>query len=267
MRKSWAAPAAALFLGAAGAYLRSIELDTAFEEGSGLLKEFGPVSIALTALSVFALLAAAVYGAAAAKGLQTGPDYGRAFSCASPLSFALSALCGAAAAAGGVLFFLAPSEPAMSSPVLFIFTLFAVLSGLSVIALAAAGRARRDSGLTCAASAVPELFFCFWMAIEYRKYASTPTLLFYCYRCVALAAAALSFYYAAGCAFGRAKPRMTVVSHLWAIYFLTLTLADTHAKALELVLAAALAATVLNAARFLRGLRPAGGAAEKNTAE
>ena len=254
MRNSWVAPVLALAAGTGGAVLRKVELATAFEEGSGLPVADAPATVGLAVLSVAIVTAAAVFAALAVKKDKTPGTYHKAFYNHSFLSFMFSAFFGAVVSAASAVFFLRPSGIGISGVPFIIFSIFAVLAGLSIIMLAMNGFTQKKSPGTVLFAVIPPVFFCFWLAVMYRDYAACPTIIEYCYRCLAIAFCALAFYYAAGYAFGRAKPKMTVTMHLVAIFFICVTLADNWPLVQQLLLAATLGFLFQNSVRFLRSV-------------
>lgn len=255
MRKSWIAPSLAVLAGAGGAIIRKIELDSVFEETTSLAVRGAPVSRALIALSVLSVAVIFLFSLFAVKKGAVTDAYRKTFKTESVLSCLISFVFGVTVICCSAVFFLKPENINIPALVNAIFSVFSVLSGVSFILLSVCGFTQKESGATMLFSVIPAMFFCFWLALTYKNYAQNPELLTYCYRSIALAFSALAFYYGAGYAFGRAKPRMTVISHLAAIYFLCVTLADSWLIAERLILLAAIGFLFQNAVRFLRAMK------------
>lgn len=256
MRNSWVAPTAVLAAGVVGAFLRRLELRFAFEETSGLAVKGDPAAGALIVVSAAIFAAIVVFSVLAVKKDAAPNIYRRAFYNGSILSFMFSALFGAVIILCSALFFIKPADIGISGITFTVFSAFSLLSGLSVIVLASGGFTQKERGAEVLFSVIPAVFFCFWLAVVYRDYAACPTLSKYAYRCLALAFSALAFYYGAGYAFGRVKVKMTVVSHLTAVYFICVTLADDWTLMQKGILAATLGFLLQNTSRFLKAIKP-----------
>lgn len=254
MRKSWIAPLLAFIAGAVGAVIRKIELDSVFEETTHLAIKGAPASIALIALSVLSAALIGIFALFAVKKGAFADAYRKAFKNESVFSCLISLIFGAVVLACSAVLFLRPENTGFPGIVYIIFCVFSVFTGISFAALAVCGFTQKENGAVMLFSVAPTIFFCFWLALTYKSYAQSPVVLIYCYRSIALAFAALAFYYGAGYAFGREKPKMTVISHLGAIYFLCVTFADTWRFSERLLLIAVIGFLFQNTVRFLRGL-------------
>ncbi|MGM9521843.1 MAG: hypothetical protein ACI3VB_05120 [Oscillospiraceae bacterium] len=254
MRKSWIAPAAALIFGAAGLVLRRRELAGAFEPDTGLAVKGAGETVAMAALTAAVIAGIVIFTLLAVRG-RTAPEmFRKAFYTGSFASFAVSFVMGLAVIAGAVIFVLNREDFLIGGAAMWIFAVFALGTGISLLVMDLCEFTQKESPTLFLVSVIPSLFFCYWLVLLYRENAGNPTLLEYCYGCFAFAAASVSFYYAAGFAYGRRKTRATVAFNLLAIYLMMVTLADAHNSGLKLVIGGSVGFLALNTARLLGGL-------------
>ena len=258
MRKSWTAPTLALFAGAAACVLRYREQATAYDPITGLSEISTPVSMALISLTVLVLVAAAAFGAIAARGRQTPDKYRKAFYIESYGSFALSALVGLISAAAAVVFALTGgSAGGVNGVALWAFYGLALFMGLSILHTSINSYTQKRSQLVPVTSVVPALFMCYWMVLTYKVNSTNPVILEYSYVCYAFGAAAVAFYYMAGYAYGRRKAGRTIAFGLMAVYFLVMTMADSRNVWLLVIQASSAVYLAQNVCRLIGSLSPA----------
>ncbi len=207
-------PVLVVILGAIGAVLRKIELNTVYEP-SGLAKEWQPITIALVVLSVLAA-AYFLFSCRGLKKLSAEEGYNEVFAGGGIAPFALSALATAGIAVGSVLYFMKGGETILSG----VLMLIGLVASVSVIGLAyGVYKKRGDAKMAAAFSTIVVIFVCFWMVLEYKFRSADPVLLDYVYDFLALCSAALAFYYKAGFAFGRPNPANTMIFSCLSAYF------------------------------------------------
>ena len=118
---------------------------------------------------------------------------------------------------------------------------FGILAGLCFPFLPAkpAGSAY---AISRTAAAFCTLFFCFWLVFSYRLNANNPVRWAFAPEILALAAAAVAFYYAAAFHFGAGTGSRALVALQLAVFFNTATLFETRTVPMTLMF---LAATVM----------------------
>lgn len=239
MRKLSFLPPAVLALGVVGAIIRYVELKTGFEPVGGLPVRGDIMTLLLAVLSVAALMIAVAAALVVGRRHATPPSFGKAFRTHGYISFALSALCGAASLVGAGMCLSTLDLLDLHGIPRYVFIGFAILSGVSIFVMATAAYTGKSGPLLLFTSLIPPIFFTYTLACLYRVNAGNPILLEYCFGCVAVGAAALALLYEAGCAYGRDTARGTVFAGLAAIFFLTVTLVDDYPVALRVIIAAA----------------------------
>ena len=252
MRKPYAAPLTALVMGAAGAALRWTELNTAFEADTGLHIAGSFATVALAVLSVLAVMAAVLFGGIAKRSGTAAADYPHAFPLEKPAGFLLSAFFGAVFA-GAALLALLQGDRAVEGVSFYVFVILGAAAGASMVTASAARFTRKTGSALSLAVVIPALFFAYLLAAKYKENAYSPVILSYCYVCLALAASAFCHYYAAGFNFGRGKPGATVFTHFAAIYFLSVTMADSADVTLRVILLGNLCFTAISLWSFQKG--------------
>ena len=228
MRKFAAISSAfAVLLGVVGFFLRRTELNSIFDPQSGLALRFAGISLALGGLTV-AVLAALLVSLLVIGALKVRSGFSGAFGSASSVPVFVVAL-GAVFFAAGALALLARvfKAPAFSI-VNGVLAIFGLASAISVFVVFYCSYKLRDGSELQLCSIVPIAFLCFWLILAYRQRAADPVLLDYIYEILALILCILGFYFTAGFAFGRVKPRRALFCTNGAIYMSIVTLADSH---------------------------------------
>ncbi len=226
MRKKYIMLWCALGLGSLGALLRSRQLAAGFEEATGLPVPGSVPAILLAVLSVLAAAGALLGGYLLFRRSEVGED---AFERDRAVSL-ITAAAGAVMLASAVLSYI-EGYPRTADLVRKVFAATAALTGACVIYSALSGP---KAGGRYFAVIVPELFFCFWLAVTYRTRATSSVLTSYCYECFAFAAATMAFYYEAGFTYRRGRSVLTAAFIAMALVFLGVTLADSHPVAVKL---------------------------------
>ncbi|MDR1589540.1 MAG: hypothetical protein LBS51_05045 [Oscillospiraceae bacterium] len=264
-----------------GFMLRDAVLTAAFDPISGLAIPGERTTTLLIALTVAVAAAACVVGAlvsagyekprAAARYAEGGAD-GGATDCLSPGTAGMTAENAAPATispftlvalvAGGVVWLagaaasLVASYPAAvaGSYSNMIFSALSALSALSVIYLARGAYVGRSGGFDRFLSVIPPLFFSYWLILLYMANASNPVVLMYGYECLAVASAAMCFYFLSGCLYGKAEPGKTVFCMIMTVFLCGAISADGFTLPERLMIGSALLIALANIAPFIRGL-------------
>ena len=255
MRKNaFVFPLSALVLGLAGGLLRQRELNTVFDPVTGLAKRGAPVTIMLCALSVAAIIIYLVTSYIISRKYAAHKDYSLAFTPAKVPSLSVLVIAGLLWLAASVKIYL---DVGVGVPTVdLIFCGFSALSAVSVIALAfLAFKSSKGPGLLFF-SVIPSLFLCLWLILLYKQNAANPVRLDYCYQCLAIAAAILSFYFSAGCFFGKSSAGKTIFSYMITIFFGIIALFDSFPIAMKGIFAAILAITLIFSTPYIANLTP-----------
>jgi hypothetical protein len=135
-----------------------------------------------------------------------------------------------------------------------IFALLSALSALSVMRLARGAYVGRVGGVDRFLSVIPPLFFSYWLIRLYMANASNPVILIYGYECLAVAAAAMCFYFLSGCVYGKFEPGKTVFCLIMTVFLCGTVSADAFTLPERLALGASLLIALANISPFIRRL-------------
>ena len=251
-------PFFALAAGAAGFYIRLMELMNVFDGATGLPERRATLTLALIAFIIVFLVIIAVFAIRTRVKRMSLPGFENAFGTESLAYPFVVALCGVVWLGASVKYFLdVYSGFDLTASELY----FAILSGLAALsALFFAIEVYQDPRrkATLVLSVVPILFMCFWLILLYKDNASNPILLSYCYYCLAIITTTLSFYFTAGFVFKKPAPGKTVFIYLASIFFCMITLADDHDPSVKLVFAAIVAINVVYSSMLIRNMHKRG---------
>ena len=239
--------------GMAAFFLRRWELQQLYQDETGLAARGIPSTTVLFAVTAMAVAVALLFGVCTARRFVSVPRYDGTFGMESPAGLLPYALFGAVAVVAAVQHWRQAGSA--GNAVETCFFIFAALSGLSVIGSAVSAYTKKR-GLLTLTSVVPAVFFCFWLVLIYKQHDTNPQLVEYAFMCLAAAALSLSFYYTAGYAYGKQAPGKLVFSHVLAVYFAVLTLADDWNGAEKLLLLAFACITLINLYLFVWHLVP-----------
>ena len=255
MRKSAVAiPVLALVAGAFGFIIRQMEVNTAFESATGFAKRNAMSTTILIALSGLVIILAVLFALLTVTKFKAENDYSKVFA---PKGFLyigaafVLALCWLAA---DVYNFF--DKRAAISIIDIIWIFLAAVTAFSLLFLARGAYKGRGGTEMLLFSVIPSIFFCYWLIILYKDNAANPILLSYCYQCLAIAAAALSFYFSAGFVYKKSVTGRSLVSFLVTIYFCAVVLADNISLPLKMIFAITLVLQFMNTVVFIRNLRP-----------
>lgn len=256
MRKIRFLPPLALFLGAVGALLRRVELAEGFESASGLARPGCGARWALVALTaaLFAVLVAAAV--LAARRLQAADGFRKAFYTQGYPAFALMAVLGLAVTVCALIAMGSGiSLMDLTGMARWVFLALLALAGLGMTVMAYSAYTQRDTSFLKIGSVMPALLYCYWLVALYRVNAGNPVLADYCYGALALACAAMGFFYAAGYAFERRNLRGSVITGPFSAFLLLVAAADPWPMPLRAALAATALYLTVSSMQFLASLK------------
>ncbi len=243
-----------LIAGVIGFFIRRRELETVFDPQTGLAQSNAPISLALIALSaVVGLVLIAVLLSLGKAG--AGDSYVKAFGSRGPLPFFLNFLLCIVMLAGSAIYlydmFRSGSIPIPE----LILVVLAVFFAFSILTLSHSVYKGKSGNEVPFCSIVPIAFLCFWLILAYRGRAADPVILDYVYEMLALVLSFLGFYYSAGFAFGRLKPRRLILFSNAAVYMCIVTLADEHFLPVSIFFTCIAAVLLINSVLVSKNLR------------
>lgn len=257
MRKLSLLPLGVLLLGIVGAILRHVELNTVFDPDTGLAETGAGISVALIGLTAAVFVLAIAVTVLAVRKFEVREQFRKAFYTRGYADFAVMALLGLAVILGAVLTaFNGQPLMGLTGMAWWVFVAFLALGGYGMSSMAYSAYTQRDNSFLRMGSVMPAILYCYWMVALYRINAGNPVLLEYCYGTMAFAAAAMSSYYTAGYAYGRKNLVGSVIAGFAAIFLLTVTLADSYAFSLKLVIGATAVYITQNTIHLLSALTP-----------
>jgi len=248
MRKNaYIIPILAVLLGAVGFFLRKKELNTIFDSATGLAEKSASVSVLIFVLTVVVVIFACIFTFAGLNKFTSKDSYERSFKIGSLVKFWVYIIACIVMAVGGVLYYkqfgLAYARTNQTETILF--TAIAVIAAVCQGILARGAYKGKGKGLSVPSIIAP-VFFCYWLIIAYKANATNPVLLDYCYECLAIIAAILSFHFAAGFVYGKPRIKQTVLFSVIGIFLCVMSLADMEVSSLFMVMAAAAGMMILN---------------------
>ncbi len=213
----------ALILGAIGSVLHRLQLNTIYDESTGLALRWPPVSIAVAALCVAAALLALIFALSYSR-RSAAPLWHVTLASRTPLPLLLSVLGFAAMLYAAWNCWNWGLDYAGSTLLDRILAVLAALAGLGWLILSISSLRKKSCGLEALSSLFVVLFLCFWLVLSYKAHSSDPTKVKYIYDLLGLCAAAVGSYYLAGFAFGRARPRGSIFFSLLAVSLCGMTM-------------------------------------------
>lgn len=248
-------PFFALASGAAGFYLRRMELINVFDIRTGLPERGASLTLGLIALSAFFLLLSLVFCIRAVDKHVSPAGFENAFG-TDPLSYPFAfALIGFVWLGATVKRFLDLNAAGALLQSDLYFLILSALAAVSVAFFAIEMYQDPRRKMIFALSIIPSLFMCFWLILIYKQNAANPVLLSYCYQCLAVIASALGFYFTSGFVYGKPAPGKTIFFYSAAVYFGFVTLADGHSMTIKLILAAIITMNVTYSSMLIRNMR------------
>lgn len=249
MKKQVFIPFGAVGLGAVGAVLKYIQNKSSYDD-KGLIPHGDPVTAVMTAITVIFCIAALLISRKIAKPGKDTRSYPEAF----PIG-KLEALGIEAASAVIVIasFMVQEGTVVLAGRAVNFTAILGVCAGVCCGLLALTAALGRKGQEQCLFSSVPALFFCYLMAMVYKGYAGKPIISQYCYECMALGSAAVSFYFGAGHTFGRGNAFGNVLSQTLSVYFLVIAIPGYTDKWLMVISAACAVMMISSLSAYLRG--------------
>ena len=248
-------PFFALLAGAAGFYLRLIELWNVFDRRTGLPERGSSITLWLIVLSVVFLLLALMFAIRAGVKYSSPRGFENAFG-TDPLTYPFAfSLIGIIWLGATVKYFFDMDVASGGLTGELYFSIMSALSAISVAFFAIEMYQDPRRKMTFALSIIPTLFMCFWLILIYKQNAANPVLLSYCYQCLAIITSALGFYFTSGFVYNKPSPGITIFTYFAAIYFCFVTLADEHTITVKLIFTAIIAMNITYSSMLIRNLR------------
>ena len=248
-------PFLSLLAGAAGFYLRLVELMNVFDIRTGLPERGAAITIGLLALCAAFLIFALLFSIKVGVKYKSPGKFENAFG-TDPLTypFALSVI-GVIWLGATVKYFIDINSVRALLTSELCFSVLSALAAISVAFFAIEMYQDPRRKMTFALSIIPTLFMCFWLILLYKQNAANPVLLSYCYECLAIIASALGFYFTSGFVYNKPAPGKAVFTYFAAIFFCFITLADNHSLTIRLIFAALIAVNITYSSMLIRNLR------------
>ncbi|MCL2392256.1 MAG: hypothetical protein FWC66_06555 [Oscillospiraceae bacterium] len=248
-------PLLALLSGAAGFYIRRLELRYVFDPITGLPERGATLTYLLFGLTALVLLFILIFSIVVSVKRKTLRGFEDTFGTDHLAYPFIYGLIGAVWSAATVLHFLHLRELGQIPLIDILFLAMSALAAISVsfFAIEMFQDPRRKS--VFALSVIPTIFTCFWLVILYRENASNPILLSYAYMCLAIITSALGFYFTSGFVYGKPAPGKTIFFYFTAVFFCAITLADHHQMTIRVIFAAILIMNVVYLSMLIRNLQ------------
>ena len=244
-----------LLAGAAGFYLRLVELMNVFDRRTGLPERGALITLILIALAAAYLIIALLFSIRVGTKHKSPKGFENAFG-TDPLTYPFAfCVIGVIWLGATVKYFIDLNSAGVIVTGEIYFSVLSALAAISVAFFSVEMYQDPRRKMIFALSIVPTLFMCFWLVLLYKRNAANPVLLSYCYQCLAIIASALGFYFTSGFVYNKPAPGKTIFSYLAAIFFCFVTLADDHSMTIRLIFAALIAMNVTYASMLIKNLR------------
>ncbi len=205
-KKSWTFVCYAFVTGAFAMFLRWLQLINCFEEDTGL---FISGSALTPAFIIMLFIACAGILVMSLLFRLTSDEPAQAFRVKSPLCMVFTALLSLVMLVGAILLFI--QSGSMCAELLFrLLAVLAIAAAAAMFVVINRMSSGRADNVSCFCFVVIVLFYCLWLVASYKSHDSDPVIWDYWPEILALASGTLSWYYLAGFAFGRPRPRATV---------------------------------------------------------
>ena len=248
-------PFFALLTGAAGYYLRMLELWNIFETETGLPRTGAVITYLLIGLAIAYLFIMLLYSLHTRRGFSSPRGFKNAFG-AEPVTYPfVFSLVGAIWLIATIISFISMNAQGDILTAELFFFILSALSAISVslFAIEIYLDSHRKSKLVL--SIVPTLFMCFWLIRVYSENASNPILLSYCYQCLAIISATLGFYFTSGFVYNRSALAKTIFAYCTAIFFCFVTLADEHTTGIKLIFFCIIVINAINLSMLIKNMQ------------
>ena len=234
-----------ILTGAAAFFLRKRELNTIFDEATGLAQKNAPITLALAGLVLVMILVALIIAATFKAEDGSKISYGSAFGGKSMIWLVIAFLMCMGQMFASVAYCLSSGFKSMSVFEM-VFAALGVLGGIAYLMTAVFAFKGNGEGACGFFSSLLAIFFAVWMVISFRDRAADPVIIDYVYKCLALGASALAMCSGAGFAFGNNKTRRTLWFSFAAVVLSCVALADDLELYEQIWLICALLANMIN---------------------
>ena len=209
--------------GAFGFFVRWLQLSTALDAETGLMRAGAAASRILIALCILVAAVQLLHTFRLRGRLpQTpGPEF---FEGGSAVYRFFCAAMGLLTVLGGILMLISALRGGTGA-LMFFLALLAVFAGLTIAALSLSATA--SVAMRCFCCTVPVLFLCFWMIVAYKMNAANPVIWSFCMQILAIAATLLGWFYLAGLAYGKPKRANMLFFCQLSPFLCILTMADS----------------------------------------
>lgn len=231
MRKAYLLPGVAAAGGIAGLLLRRVQLQAAFEPGTGLPIGGVPVTYALWA--VCAATAAVVFALSIGSHRNLEGHYDRAFYAPDFVSLCCTLAAGLLIGMGGVVNMLAWVRSPLDlygarqvGILRLVLGILCLLAAAGMLKLARSNYHGEERGSRSGWILLPGFAWCAWLMANYQSWAKNPVLGKYIFALLAIVLAMLAQYFFAGFAFGRARLALALMTSLLSVTFSLVALAD-----------------------------------------
>jgi len=248
-------PFFAVVAGAAGFYIRRLELFSIFNDFTGLPLRGAGITTVLIAVSAAFFLIALVFAIRVAVKHKAEPGFENSFDTDHAAYPVVLSVIGAVWLGVTVKRFIDLLSLEQYPVIELLFLIMSALAAISVAFLAIEMFQDPRRKLVVVLSVVPTLFMCFWLIMMYRENATNPILISYAYHCLAIITATLGFYFTSGFAYNKPAPGKAVFFYLAAIYFCFVTLADDHAVTDKIIFIAIIAINTVYVSMLIRNLK------------
>ena len=243
-------------VGAAGFYLRLLELNYVFDPQTGLNERGATITIALIGLTVLLLLFALIFAMKVGLSCNVPQGFSNIYgtdSIAYPFIISLISLVWIGGTAMSAID-LRTTDNFQTAELYF--TVMSAVSALCFMIFSIDVFRAQGKRSATALILVPIMFMTFWLIFMYRDNASNPILLSYSYNALAIIFSALSFYYISAFIYTKPYPGKAIFTSLGAIFFCFVTLADTHNLGINLIFISIIAINVVHLTMLIRNLLP-----------
>jgi len=249
-------PLTMLALGAVGFFLRKWALATALEP-SGLPVIGARSAAVLLWFTLGAALISIIIGTLIGKKHVSDKKYIHAYAPSSGFFYlSVNILLACAMLTAAFLLLMQMHSIAALNILQFAFLILAVLTAGAYCIMAFSAYKKQESSALRTFSVIPSLFFCAWLILLYKDNAVNPALLDFGYPCVAISAAAISFYFISGYAFRTARCVPLLVFSLFTIFICTICLADNSGTPYAVFYAVTVLHLTVGTSVFIANLNP-----------
>lgn len=209
--------------GVIGYMLRRRELDTIFDETTGLAQQYAPVSLVLIGMSVLICVVLILF----TQGINNKRDvtFCTAFGYKSSVPALLILIMSMFMIVASGYWLMVNSSDEGSIAKDMVWGVLTVLAGAALAATAIKTYRGQKAKEPAMLTMVPVVYLCVLLILSYMERAADPVLLRYVYEFFALAFCLMAFYYIAGFAFDKVRGRRMLFCARAAVYFIFVTLA------------------------------------------